>query len=198
MTTLTVNHPLAKYEGRILANRENNGYNDSDFSALVEAAPGVFKWVEFATTRFYCEWSYTAPLDATDEVLDRYEEAQRANAARIARELQDIENRECHVGSRVRVVGGRKHKGAEGTVFWRGIDKFKTSQLFTYYRIGIDTDNGRIFVPVRQCEVLVDGQWVEACDRDRQTLKFGLALSFLPDAYQVRQGVLSWRERSGG
>jgi hypothetical protein len=198
MTTLTVNHPLAKYAGRILANREYNGYNDSDFSALVEAEPGVFKWVEFASTRGYCPWGHTAPLDATDDVLDRYEEAQRANAERLSGELRDIERRECHIGSRVRVVGGRKYKGLEGTVFWRGVDRYRNNKMFTYYRIGIDTDNGRIFVPVGQCEVRVDDQWVAACDHDRQMFKFGLALLRLPDAHHVRQSVLSWRERNGG
>src|SRR5512135_3357303 len=77
-------------EGAVVAVREVNGYNDSDFIATYYDEDGGFKEVEYATTRF---WTYpnTAVVDATPETLAKYEafkaalyaEAEAAKAAKL-------------------------------------------------------------------------------------------------------------------
>lgn len=65
------------HRGVVLATREMNGYDDSDFYALVWAGDHV-EQVEYATTRF---WTYpnNATVDAAPEVLEQY----RAWCARL-------------------------------------------------------------------------------------------------------------------
>lgn len=191
-------HPLAQYEGRVVFFRESNGYHDSDFSALVEKEPGVFGWVEYATTRYHCPWGYSAPLNATDDVLDRYDEAVARDRASTQELLSARESMKAHKGSTVRVVAGRKHRGFEGTVFWRGEDQFRSSRWGTFFRLGIERDGVKAFVPADQCEVLVDGEWVavRGYESNDSILEHALALSSLPDSFSVRQAVVAWRERN--
>lgn len=55
------------------------------------------------------------------------------------------------IGSRVRVVGGRKHKDKVGTVFWTGPDKYHEGGV----RLGLHGDDGEtIWVRAEQCEAL--------------------------------------------
>lgn len=198
-TTTEYAHPLAEYAGRVVFFREQNGYNDSDFSALVEKEPGIFGWVEYATTRYHCPWGYAADLNATDDVLDRYDEAYERNRASTLALLAEREAKKANKGATVRVVGGRKYKGVEGTVFWRGADNFRSNRWGIFYRLGIEHDGEKVFVPADQCEVLVDGEWVQADGYDSKSspsFEYALALSSLPDAYSVRQAVYRWRERN--
>jgi len=191
--------PLVEYEGRILAMRERNGYHDSDFSALVETVPGKFTWIEYATTRFPCPWPLTAPLNATDEVLDRYEAAQAAARESIRQELDRYNARAANKGATVRVVEGRKHKGKEGRVFWQGLDRYKSDRRGRWYRLGIQTGNERFYVDASYCEVLHEGEWLPVIGY-RSNSSIGhealLGMCALPDAYSVRRGVLAWRERN--
>lgn len=198
-TTTESVSPLAEYEGRILAMRERNGYHDSDFSALVETAPGKFTWIEYATTRFPCPWPMTAPLNATDEVLDRYEAAQAADRESIRQELDRYNARSANKGATVRVTGGRKHKGKEGRVFWQGLDHYKSNRQGRWYRLGIQTGNERFYVDASYCEVLHEGEWLPVIGY-RSNSDIGhealLGMCALPDAGSVRRGVLAWRERN--
>jgi hypothetical protein len=71
-------------------------------------------------------------------------------------------------GKRVKIVGGRKHKGKEGVVFWHGRDPFEgrrygseMQQVLSNaigmfgFRSGIQTDDGeKFFVPSEYCEVI--------------------------------------------
>ena len=72
--------------------------------------------------------------------------------------MQDEASKTPHKGDRVVVTGGRKHKGKEGVVFWRGRDQFSRGGRYgddmvrafaeasgRYDRLGIRTDDGEKF-----------------------------------------------------
>lgn len=92
----------------------------------------------------------TAVIDATDEVkaeitahITATLEAKRA--ATVARWLAIPER-----GDSVEVTGGRKYKGATGTVFWKGEGSFGGR---SDRRIGVEAPDGRIFVNEGHCTV---------------------------------------------
>lgn len=105
------------YEGAVLDMTERNGYDDSDFYAVVwDEAEGRVKSIQYATTR---GWTYCngASIDATPEVQEKAAAWYRAEL--IAREERNIraELAAPHVGALVRVIRGRKvPKGFEGRV----------------------------------------------------------------------------------
>jgi hypothetical protein len=151
-----------QYAGTVIAVREKNGYHDSDFLALVPGPSGGFGWVETGTTRF--GGGFVATVDATDDVIDAYEAWHDTKVAEVREAQAQYDARKIGVGSTVRVIGGRKHKGKTGTVTWFGKDEYARSKIATHFRVGIvptDGDGERFFVPARYVEVEVDGAWVE-------------------------------------
>lgn len=129
------------YEGAVLATGERNGYDDSDFYAVVwDDVKGKITTVDYDTTRG--GGGGNAVIDATDEAqakanayleawaYGRLVEADRAAAAKVEK------------GRRVRVKKGRTAPvGVEGTVFWVG-----EARRFNHYgpasvRIGIATSD---------------------------------------------------------
>lgn len=146
MAITTYGKGEVRYEGRVVAVGERNGYDDSDFYAVVMEDDGTFVQVITGSTRWYGHDAVT--LDATPDVMAAYlahlaaeriaaEEAVAAReAARLAR------------GVRVRVVKGRKvPKGTEGTVVWIGVDQYGSRYGTTKHRIGIrpDGDGDTVF-----------------------------------------------------
>ena len=113
------------FEGAVLETRERNGYDDSDFYAVVwDEAEGKVRTVEYASTRF---WTYHngAKVDATDEAKAKAAawivEHRGPLYARYAVEDAEAAARELVKGCRARVVKGRKVPvGTEGVVIWMG------------------------------------------------------------------------------
>lgn len=132
-------------EGRVVALRERNGYDDSDFFAVLwDDERGEPVEVEYASTR---GWSYccSAAVDATPEVAAAYETwlARRRAVARAQREHEDLTR--IDLGVRVRVARGRKVPvGTEGTVVWRGADQFRPYWRGKAYRIGLRDEAGHL------------------------------------------------------
>jgi hypothetical protein len=129
------------YKGAVLATYERNGYDDSDFYAIVwDAEEKKIKHVEYATTR---GWTYNngASVDATEEVI---EEAARFNERNLlsAMRLRALgEAKLPKIGRNVVVVRGRKiPKGTKGRVFWFGPDRFSRGN-----RVGLETVEGERF-----------------------------------------------------
>lgn len=113
---------LTEFEGLVLSLGEHNGYDDSDFYAMVWSdANGRPVEVTYASTR---GWTYpnNAQVDATPEVLAKYEawkrqcakeRAERHAAAAEAKRLADL--KAPARGKLCRVVKGRKVPvGTEG------------------------------------------------------------------------------------
>jgi len=137
------------FRGCVISEREMNGYDDSDFYAMVwDESLGKFREIEYATTR---GWTYLngCTIDATPEVAARWEALKAAQAARF-RELQAaFEAKLPKVGREVRVVKGRKVPvGTSGRVFWTGASRFGE-------RVGIETVSGdRVFLAASNVEVM--------------------------------------------
>jgi hypothetical protein len=106
-------HVRTTHEGMVLKTGERNGYDDSDFYAVVwnpvKQCPEV---IEYATTR---AWTYanSAEVDATPEVLEAYRQFQIRDAVRVLTQ-DDVEaSQEPAAGRLCRVIKGRKlPKGA--------------------------------------------------------------------------------------
>jgi hypothetical protein len=131
--------------GKVVWMREMNGYNDSDFYATYLDGD-EFKEVMYASTR---GWSYAAhaDIDATPEVLGRWEEYHRLAACQeqIGRQLR--EERTPRVGKRVKVVKGRKVP--LNTEWWVVSEESRTySHYQSRYgvptvRLGLRSDDGQ-------------------------------------------------------
>lgn len=141
------------YEGRVIAFREDNGYDDSDFYALVETDEGGFAWIGTGSTR--CGGGWVATPNATDEVKARYAAWYAKKYEWAMTEQAAYEETLVKVGSTVRVDGGRKYTGRTGTVTWYGEDKYRSSSLVTQYRAKVQTVTGEsFFVPASYLMVL--------------------------------------------
>jgi len=151
------------HTGLVLELRERNGYDDSDFYAVVwNPEKGETERVEYASTR---GWTYPngATVDATPEVLAAYEawiEKRNAEARRLAAEEAA---RRPEVGRTVRVVKGRKVKvGEVGEVFWYGRDKFERRYYTPSFvppkmRVGVKLASGeKVFTAADNVEVIAD------------------------------------------
>ena len=105
-----------RYEGAVLCDREENGYHDSDFYAIVwKDDEGCCGNVYYNTTRFPGGGSCT--VDATDEVKAKANDWIEAWAFRMLSSKADAEAARVEMGKMVRVVSGRKVKvGTEGKV----------------------------------------------------------------------------------
>lgn len=109
------------HKGLVLSMFERNGYDDSDFYAVVwNPEKRCPEQIEYASTR---GWSYcnTASVDATPETLAAYQawqdEQHRVEQARLAKREKQTPAK----GKLVRVIKGRKVPlDTEGTVFWIG------------------------------------------------------------------------------
>lgn len=143
------------YVGRVLREREHNGYNDSDFYAQVVGDSGIVMWVEFATTRGGCGQAFGTYLDATDEALDAAEAAWRGTHFAAKKERDVAAARWPEKGKTVkltRTYRSRKLKltleaGTEGTVFWIGEDQYQDSRMTAKaYRVGVEFAEGKLFL----------------------------------------------------
>ena len=112
------------YEGCVLALRERNMYDDSDFLAMVwNEETQRTEWIEYATTRAYT-YSNGAAIDATAENMRKaaYYMAQVVTYQKHKR--QQAEAVFPAIGKLCVVVKG-KHSGKRGTCVWKGVNQFK-------------------------------------------------------------------------
>lgn len=146
-----------KHVGAVLADRERNYHDDSDFYAVYwDFEDGAPSTIEYATTRFGGGGS--CKVDATDEVRALYE-AYQAEAYRRAKYNREQGEREQDrrdallptVGDRVRVIRKLKRvaKGTEGVIFWEGTCSYNGSTRF-----GIkDADGEKHWVGIKSVEL---------------------------------------------
>lgn len=157
-----------RFVGRCIAERERNMHDDSDFYMLVwfdGEDGGAAVEVQYGTTRF---WSYPtlgSSVDATPDVLAKYEAWQAKQAAERAARSAAIEARTPRKGRTVRVIGGRKiPKGTEAVVFWeriteRGFEGTDGNWWPAKGRIGLEVPGtGRVFVDAGQVEVVAEAR----------------------------------------
>lgn len=128
-----------EYAGMVVGKYERNGYDDSDFIAVVwDPETGAPFEVCYASTR---GWTYanSANIDATPEVKAKYDawlaarakSAEDARAARIAATPAK--------GKTLKVVAGRKvPKGTLGVCIWAGTTRYGE-------RVGLKDADGEVF-----------------------------------------------------
>jgi hypothetical protein len=144
------------YVGCVLMTYERNGYDDSDFYAVVyDEATDSINHVEYASTR---GWTYMdgATVDATEDVKAKAREVIRRQAfARMTAAAADAA-KAPEVGKAVVVTAGRKvPQGTTGSVVWKGEDSYANARNSRYapagfprktaYRVGIKTAEGTVF-----------------------------------------------------
>lgn len=145
--------PIIMHEthiGLVLSTGENNGYDDSDFYAIVwDDEKGQPERIVYASTR---GWSYpnNATVDATEEIKAKYEawssaSIARQRASKVAQELATP-----HVGKTVEITGGRKLSiGTQAIVGWYGRDRFDRSGQ---YRRGPTLNDVGIYDPTARAQ----------------------------------------------
>ena len=168
-------HPIwvrTEWQGLVLDKGEINGYDDSDFFAVVwDPEAGCTRNVEYASTR---GWTYcnSATIDATPEVRAAAEAylAERRRLAAI--EQAKAEARIPKRGRRVRITRGRgpkdwagAWKGEEAEIFWIGANQHRTYYRNGYnrpdalhnQRVGIAfADGRRAFTSAENVEVITE------------------------------------------
>lgn len=137
------------YKGAVLADREENGYHDSDFYAVVwDEIEQRCKKIEYNTTRFAGGGSCS--IDATEEVKQKAQEWLEEYYFRTLLDKSKRQSKMPEEGKRVRVVRGRKvPHGTEGFVFLKQAQtyspRFKNGwkQGPDCYKIGISLSDKR-------------------------------------------------------
>lgn len=140
--------------GEVLALRERNGYDDSDFLALVgDPKTGEASWVEYATTR---GWTYpnSATVDATPELIEAYKANCKAKSEAFAAKLAAVRSCDAKFGTVVVVKAARGKaaalNGTEGEVCWEGPGFGYGSPA----RLGLRLlDGSKVFVNATQVQV---------------------------------------------
>ena len=131
------------YVGRVLETYEENGYNDSDFYAVVwDDETNSLIHTQFATTRFYSN-GYGAKIDATPEIVEKATAERKNRFLKSAIENDEEKAKTITKGKMIEINRGRKNRGIIGEVFWVG-----NPEKFSYYAkehrsVGIKLDDER-------------------------------------------------------
>ncbi|KOV84757.1 hypothetical protein [Nocardia sp. NRRL S-836] len=147
--------PRHEYVGAVLGEYEHNGGHDSDFYAVVWDEP-----TQSVTTKCWgttSSWTYHnhCRVDATPEVIAKANASMRPRWTERLRARMEADARLVRVGRVVRSTTTRgKNAGLVGEVAWKGRDKIRSTRYHTYYRVGIDVDGTRRFMPVENVEVV--------------------------------------------
>ncbi len=148
-------------EGKILADREKNYHDDSDFYVVYwdekKQKPGQF---DYATTRFHTEGCF-ANVDATEDIKEKFSVWQKQQARNLKAEDIRLERKIPRRGKTVeltRKINKRKpvkktlEIGLQGVVIWEGTDHFSG-----HPKIGFVTADGEKYF-VRNEDVKVIAQ----------------------------------------
>jgi hypothetical protein len=136
------------FEGRVLGTYERNGYNDSDFYAIVWDGAKV-RHIEYASTR-YPSYGDSASVDASPEVRTlAYEYVQGRLLVFLKNRAIDRAFNVLEPGNMVQVNRGRKiPRGTQGKVYRTWRDNWNKDQ------IAIQNDKGVVFVAAANCDVV--------------------------------------------
>ena len=127
--------------GKVLETYEENGYNDSDFYAVVwDDEQNCLLHKQYSTTRFYSN-GYGAKVDATQQVIAKATAERKARFLESAMEADEETAKKVAKGKMVEINRGRKNRGVIGEVFWVG-----NAEKFSYYAkehrsVGIKLNN---------------------------------------------------------
>jgi hypothetical protein len=166
-------NPETIFVGAVLDMYEENGYDDSDFIAVVWDADTAR-----VTTRMYAStrgWTYHngATVDATDDVIAAALAWYRAQWERTAIEGAYEQALVPVKGSVVRSLTTRgKNKGIEGTVVWVGEDGYArpwSGDIPLRYGIKVDGQEKLSYLPAHSVELIDPPAVDEAALRELAT-----------------------------
>lgn len=147
------------HAGCVLDEYEKNGYNDSDFFAIVwNDVEQKVEEIQYASTRYY-SYDHSCVIDATPEVkakADAWGKA-RSYRQRVYEHTQFCETAFV-AGRKVRVVKGRKYpKGTEGEILSIHKRSFGITYNFPNEVVNayVDTGKDRVYINVDNL-VLID------------------------------------------
>jgi hypothetical protein len=161
-----------EYVGCVLTTWEKNGYDDSDWYAVVwDEATQSCKSIIYATTRGATLGS--AEIDATPEVIAKAQAWLAAIIFAGAKEAAAKEALTPELGKTVEVVKGRKvPKGTVGVVTWKGLDDYKSGRFYgrevKVYRLGIKVGEQVHFTAAENCKVIDPEEWIVDLDSLRR------------------------------
>jgi hypothetical protein len=143
------NNGVESYKGCVLAEYEDNGYNDSDFYAIVwDYENNRLKSVLFGTTRAGGNWGCS--VDATPEVVAL---AKKAKEEQIALDKLEFNLRLEGVAEKGKLatIAGVKGKksglnNSQGIIFWVGADSYAPYYAKDALRVGIEVNGEKHFV----------------------------------------------------
>ena len=141
---------VESYKGCVLSEYENNGYNDSDFFAIVwDVENQCIKTVMYGTTRG--AGSYGCLIDATPEIRALAESA-RQKAEETYQIKKDVQIAKLAEKGKTVVIHGFKRgkkaslNGLQGEVFWVGVNKFAPHYAKYSRNVGIKIGEEKVFV----------------------------------------------------
>jgi hypothetical protein len=146
-----VTFAVKTFEGRVLCEYEKNGYNDSDFFAVVwNDETDSIKVIEYGSTRH--GGYYGCSIDATPETIAKAKEW-KANVLAAEKFEKDLLISGLAEKGKLATVANAKGKnarfnGMQGVVFWEGVDKFAPHYLAKYganRRVGLEFDGEKAF-----------------------------------------------------
>jgi len=137
---------VESYKGCVLAEYENNGYNDSDFFAVVwDYETSSLKSVMFGTTRAGGNWGCS--IDATPEVVALAKQAKKEQSDLDKSRFDYYQNGMADKGKLATVanIKGKKAdiNNRQGVIFWVGSDAYGSKNSL---RVGIEIDGDKHFV----------------------------------------------------
>lgn len=149
----------ALFAGRVLADRERNFYDDSDFYVVV-FDEGQLKSYEYGSTRF--PGGGYAEVDATPEVVEQAEEWLEKWAFEQFATVAVENARKPEKGKQVRVVRGRKvPHGTEGVLFWLGEKTYGFRNKVTTAGIRLE-DGSVVFTNITNLVVVDPENYLES------------------------------------
>ena len=146
-----ISYAVKTFEGRVLCEYEKNGYNDSDFFAVVwNDETDSLKVIEYGSTRH--GGYYGCTVDATPETVAKAREFKENILARERFEKEQLMSGFAEKG-KLATVANAKGKNArfnncQGVIFWEGVDKFAPHYLAKHganRRVGIEFDGEKAF-----------------------------------------------------
>lgn len=152
-----------RFRGCVLADRERNYRDDSDFYAVVwDEERQAVRTIEWATTRFACT-GCGCNIDATDEVKEKARRYMHGLAVEEYRTAAAYEAKCVQVGKLVQTVNTRKvPPGTRGQVFWVGTDRFRSTRYSVRERAGIQLEDGsRLFFAIHNLEVVAPATYLQ-------------------------------------
>ena len=176
------NHPI-EYIGCTLNWYERNGYDDSDWYAVVwdEKTQSV-KEINYDTTR--CGGSGWAKIDATKEVLCKvYRYYYQIGRSIFDSYTNQNQAKKICKGDMVIIVRGRKiQKGTIASVFWVGTC-YNPYNRQHENRIGLEIDGERCFINANYAEV-VDWERRLIHGKERKCQIRNYAINSMPAHYR--------------